>query len=300
MMRFLRWFLPLIFVTGLAHAQTGFLMRDDCTTLTGVAYNTICQNTGSSGSLTQGSLYTYTGVDWDSFTTGVTITLQQAYDAGEIIEADCATPVKVAKPGDTTTYWKICHDATDGLVIIPVIAGVENAANRRVKLSDTFDWCILDNDDTCIFKLTEAGVFSGSAIKKTIEVVPFDFTTDVSTGDGKFYFRVPTTIDGYSLSGVQVNVITAGTTNSTTVGIDRCAATTSGNACSGTVTDMLATVFSVDTGENSSSDAATPGALSATAANLIVTAGQIVRVNVDSVSTTAPKGLIVTMDFTAP
>jgi len=66
MMRFLRWFLPLIFVTGLAHAQTGFIMRDDCTALTGVAYNTVCQNTGSTGTLTQGFLYSFDGSDWVS------------------------------------------------------------------------------------------------------------------------------------------------------------------------------------------------------------------------------------------
>jgi len=238
---------------------------------------------------------------WINVGSGGTIpSWQQVMNIGRIVEADCSDPVKIAKPGDATTYWKFCHDASDGLQFVPVIGGVENAANKRVKLSDTFDWCVLDNDDVCIFKLTEAGVFSGSAIKKTVEVVPFDFTTDVATGDGKFYFRVPTTLDGYSLSGVQVNVVTAGTTNATTVGIDRCAATTSGNLCSGTVTDMLATVFSVDSGENSSSNAATPGALSATPANLVVTAGQIVRVNVDAVTTTAPKGLLVTMDFTAP
>ena len=240
--------------------------------------------------------------DWACITCGgaTTPTLQQVGNAGRILEADCSDPLKVAKTGDSTTYWKICHDATDGLQIVPVVSGVEHAANKRVKLTDTYDWCVLDNDDVCIFKLTEAGVFSGSAIKKTVEVFPFDFTTDVTTGEGKFYFRVPTTIDGYSLSGVQVNVITAGTTNATTVGIDRCAATTSGNVCSGTVTDMLATGFSVDSGENSSSDAATPGALSATPANLVVTAGQVIRVNVDAASTTAPKGLIVAMDFTAP
>ena len=233
-------------------------------------------------------------------TGGTTPSWQQVMDIGRIVEADCSNPVKIAKQGDPTTYFKICHDTTDGPQFVPVIAGVENAANKRVKLSDTFDWCILDSDNICLFKLTEAGVFSGSAIKKTVEVVPFDFTTDVATGDGKFYFRVPTTIDGYSLSNVKTNVITAGTTNATTIGIDRCAAATTGNVCSGTVTDMLATGYSIDSGENSSSDAATPGALSATPANLIVTAGQIIRINVDSTSTTPAKGLIAELEFTAP
>ena len=209
-----------------------------------------------------------------------------------------ATGMIVGK--DASHYGVWYYDETTGLRFQCVELGVVGDCNKDIFLNSGFSRTIYNSVGEKLWQLTEAGAISGSAVKKSVEVVPFDFTTDVTTGDGKFYLRVPTTIDGYSLSGVQVNVITAGTTNPTTVGIDRCAATTSGNVCSGTVTDMLATGFSVDTGENSSSDAATPGALSATPANLVVTAGQIIRVNVDAVSTTAPKGLIVTMDFTAP
>ena len=67
-MKILRWLLPLLFVASLAHAQTGYIERSDCTTLTGVAYSTVCHNTGSGGTLTQGKLYTYGASSWQEVT----------------------------------------------------------------------------------------------------------------------------------------------------------------------------------------------------------------------------------------
>lgn len=264
---------------------------------------TDCESTTacSSGGGSIGIWHYDDGTNWIPIFSGQTPSLDQVGAVGKQLAADCSNPFKVYKPGDETTYAEICWDATDAFVVgRVVISGVPDAVNKRVKLTTGHDWCVLNDADECIFKLTEAGVFSGSAIKKTVTVIPFDFGTDVTTGNGKFYWRVATTVDGYSLSNVKVNTITAGTTNATTIGLDRCAPTTSGNVCSGTVTDMLATGYSVDSGENSSDDAATPGALSGTAANLVVTAGQFIRVNVDAVSTTAPKGLSVEMEFAAP
>jgi len=133
---------------------------------------------------------------------------------------------------------------------------------------------------------------------KAVQVVPFDFTTDVAVGDGAFYFRVPSSLNNWILTGVSANVVTAGSTNATNVDLARCAATTSGNVCSGTVSDMLSTNLTIDSGENDSATAAAPAVIDT--ANDDVTTGQIIRVDVDAVSTTAPKGLIVNMEFTAP
>lgn len=141
---------------------------------------------------------------------------------------------------------------------------------------------------------------AGSTIfgRKVVQVVLFDFTTDTATGDGKFYFRVPTKLNGMNLVAVSANVITAGTTNTTNVDIDRCAATATGNVCSGTVSDMLSTNITIDSGENDTATAATAAVIDTS--NDDVATGQVLRFNVDAVSTTAAKGLIVNAEFQLP
>jgi hypothetical protein len=101
-----------------------------------------------------------------------------------------------------------------------------------------------------------------------------------------------------NLVGVAGQVITAGTTNATNVDLARCAVTTSGNACSGTVDDVLSTNLTIDSGENSSADAAAAAVIDTTKDD--VATGQLIRVDVDAVSTTAAKGLIITLTFRLP
>jgi hypothetical protein len=133
---------------------------------------------------------------------------------------------------------------------------------------------------------------------KDVQVIPFDFATDTATGDGKFYFRVPASLNNWVLTGVQASVVTAGTTGTLNVDLARCAAAATGNLCSGTVVDMLSTNLTIDSGENDSATAAAAAVIDAS--NDDVTTGQIIRVDVDAVHTTAAKGLIVNLEFTAP
>ena len=141
-----------------------------------------------------------------------------------------------------------------------------------------------------------AGSVFGQVVMQAL--VTADFTTDTATGDGKFYFVVPAKANGMNLVSVHAQVITAGTTNTTDVQIARCATAASGNACSGTVSDMLTTKLTIDSGENSSATAATAAAINTS--NDDVATNQILRVDVDAVSTTAAKGLIVTLVFQLP
>lgn len=142
------------------------------------------------------------------------------------------------------------------------------------------------------------GTLTCESPKRVVQVVAFDFATDTATGDGKFYFYVPAELNGMNLVAVHAQVITAGTTNLTNVDLARCATTASGNACSGTVSDMLSTNLTIDSGENSSTTAATAAVIDTSYDD--VATGQIVRVDVDAVSTTTAKGLIVTMEFQLP
>ena len=126
------------------------------------------------------------------------------------------------------------------------------------------------------------------AVTKTVEMVVFDFTTDTATGDGKFYFHVPAALNGMNLVTVHAEVVTAGTANTTDIQIHNVTQ----------AADMLSTVITIDTGETGSDTAATPAVIDT--GNDDVATNDVLRVDVDAVSTTAAKGLIITLEFREP
>ncbi len=149
-----------------------------------------------------------------------------------------------------------------------------------------------------ISAISAAGVLTCTGPTRVVQVEVFGPGVDTATGDGKAYFRIPTPLNGMNLTAVSANVLTAGTTGTINIDVDRCAAAATGNVCSGTVADMLSTNLTIDTGENSSSNAATPAVIDA--ANDDVATGQILRINVDAVHTTPAQGLIVNLEFALP
>ena len=123
---------------------------------------------------------------------------------------------------------------------------------------------------------------------KSASMVAFDFTTDTAVGDGAGYFRVPSSMNGMNLVAISATVITAGTTGTTDVQIANITQ----------AADMLSTKLTVDSGETDSSTAATPAVIDA--ANDDVATADLLRVDVDAVSTTAAKGLIINLEFRLP
>jgi len=141
---------------------------------------------------------------------------------------------------------------------------------------------------------------AGSSIfgVKIVEVEVFAAGTAATTGDGKAYFYVPAALNGMNLIGVNAQVYTAGTTNTLNVDIARCAAAATGNVCSGTVADMLTTNITVDSGENSSNNAAAAPVIDT--ANDDVATGQVIRFDIDAIQTTPSQGLVVSLWFQLP
>lgn len=118
-----------------------------------------------------------------------------------------------------------------------------------------------------------------------IQVVPIDFTTALTTGDGKFYIHIPAGFNGMNLTEVHAEVITAGTTGTTDIQIHNVTDTV----------DMLSTKLTIDSGETGSDTAATAAVIDT--ANDDVATNDLIRIDVDAVSTTAPQGLLVTLGF---
>lgn len=132
---------------------------------------------------------------------------------------------------------------------------------------------------------------SGRFRKPTIVEIPaFSPTSDTATGDGKAGFRVPAELNGMDLTGISACVTTAGTTNTTDVQIRRVRAAASA--------DMLSTKATIDSTEVDTSTAATPAVINTS--NDDVATGDQIYVDVDAVSTTAAKGLIVELRFELP
>ncbi len=141
---------------------------------------------------------------------------------------------------------------------------------------------------------------AGSTIfgRRAIQVVVFDFTTANATGDGKFYLWMPPEINGMNLVAISAQVISVGTTGTLNVDIARCAAVATGNACSGTVVDVLSTNLTIDSNEDDSSTAAAAAVIDT--ANDDVSTGQVYRIDVDAIHTTPAQGLIVNLEFQLP
>lgn len=126
-----------------------------------------------------------------------------------------------------------------------------------------------------------AGSYAGT---KSVSIQVFDGATDVATGDGKAYITIPEALNGMNLVRAQATVVTAGTTNATTVMIHNLT----------DAQDMLSGAISIA----SAGTTGTVGTINTTYDD--VATNDRIRIDVDSVSTTAPKGLVVVLEFRLP
>lgn len=135
------------------------------------------------------------------------------------------------------------------------------------------------------FTLPDQSMTLAAARNAVIEYVVFAFTTNVAVGDGAGYAVIPAALNGFNLVRVHARVITAGTTGTTDIQIHNVTQ----------VADMLSTKLTIDSGETGSDTAATPPVIDT--GNDDVATNDLLRIDVDAVSTTAPKGLLVTLEF---
>lgn len=123
---------------------------------------------------------------------------------------------------------------------------------------------------------------------RTVQAQVYDPAVSTATGDGKGYFVVPPSLNGYNLTAVHARVITAGTTGTTDIQIANVT----------DAVDMLSTKLTVDSGETGSDSAATPAVIDATKDD--VASYDLLRFDIDAVSSTPAKGLILTLTFVKP
>ena len=118
-------------------------------------------------------------------------------------------------------------------------------------------------------------------------MVAFDFGTDVTTGDGKFYFHIDERLAGMNIVSVRATNIVAGVTGQCDVQLRNVTQTA----------DILSTKLVITGGSVILDDG--NAAISATEDDL--TLDDLIAVDVDAVhSGTAPKGLIIIIGCRLP
>ncbi len=128
--------------------------------------------------------------------------------------------------------------------------------------------------------------FTIGSVTKDIVIQIFGGADDVTTGDGKAYFTIGNVLNGKSLIECHARCITAGVTNPSLIQVARYRV--------GWV-DMLSTRIMIDSTELGSDTAATPYVINA--ANDDVAEYDLIRIDIDQVSTTPPKGLTIRLTF---
>ena len=137
-----------------------------------------------------------------------------------------------------------------------------------------------------------AGSYAGT---ESVTVEVFAAATALATGDGKKYFKLPSTVNGMNLVAVSASVFAKSTSGNPTVMLAR------GRQANATTAhayvDMLSTALTIDANDFDSKDAGTPAVINGS--NDDVLTGDMVRVDVDTAGTAAT-GLFVTLEFRLP
>lgn len=141
------------------------------------------------------------------------------------------------------------------------------------------------NTGTDVARAVSPDGLAGSNLgTKAIGIIAIERATDVTVGDGKVDIPIPAALNGMNLIRAQAMVITAGTTGATTVAVYN---DTSNQ-------EMLSTNISIASGAT----VGTVGTINTTYDD--VATNDVLRIDVDAVSTTAPKGLLVVLEFQLP
>ena len=162
-------------------------------------------------------------------------------------------------------------------ISIPISSGSDEfvlKAHHKASISEI-------NTGTEDNKYTTPDGLAGSNIgTRVVQQICVDFATELTVADGVGYIVIPAECNGMNLISARADVITAGTTNASTFDIYNVTDSTT----------MLSSAISIASG-------ATSGTGTVDTDHDDVATGDIIRIDCNSISTTPPKGLIVTLAF---
>jgi hypothetical protein len=264
------WFADLEVTNAIAGSVTGNAAT--VSTITGLAPDT------ATTQATQASITTCANL-----TTVGTVTVGNVDAVVTDAAADGATKGKAA-------FTATDFDAASGVISLDYANGQKASVSQPGFLTEIATAAETTTGTDAARAVSPDGLAGSDYGKRAVSVLLVDDATDVATGNGAgdFFWRVPSILSGYNLVEVAAQVQTAGTTGTTDIQVHNVTQTA----------DMLSTVITIDSAETDSSTAATPAVIDG-ANDDVATADQI-RFDVDAVSTTAPKGLLVELIFQLP
>ena len=178
--------------------------------------------------------------------------------------------------------------ATSPTLTTPIISTITNTGTITLPTSTDTLMGKATTDTMTNKTYDESATGNALKIRRPVQLTVIDFTVDLTTGDGKYFFHIDSTLGGMDLIDVHAEVITAGTTGTTDIQINNVTQ----------AADMLSTVITIDSAETGSDTAATPAVIDT--ANDDVVENDLIRIDIDAISTTAPKGLLITLGFKTP
>lgn len=167
-----------------------------------------------------------------------------------------------------------------------------SASDARAALGITTDGAAVAADintgtSTTLAVTPDAIAGSNLGIRLVELLAGSDYTSDAATGDGQAYFVIPAAFNGMNLVYVHGKAITAGTTGTALVQVRNVTQTA----------DMLTTRITYESGQT---NAGTSTAAVIDASNDDVATADLIAIDVDQLSTTKQKGLIITLGFQLP
>lgn len=181
----------------------------------------------------------------------------------------------------------ICLDATSTAAVWTetTIAAASTTVSGRIEVATAAETTTGTDATRAVSPDGLAGSEYG---ERAVQFIVFDFATDVTVGDGAYYFHIDSRLAGMNLVDVHAEVITAGTTGTTDIQI----ANVTQSA------DILSTKLTIDSGETGSDTAAAAAVIDTNEDDM--QENDLIRIDIDAASTTKAKGLIVTLGFRLP
>jgi len=223
---------------------------------------------------------------------------------GKMYTNDAAVEVEIPTPASNPRIDLIVLDKgwSAQTVRIARVAGTEGGGAPSLTQTDGTQWqiplaqvtiqtngtlAVVDDREFVWTPLSKQHI---APMIRYAEVVCFSYRDDedVETGDGKGYLHIPADLDGMNLIEVHAEEKTAGTTGLLEIQLHNVTQ----------AADMLSIKISIDSGETGSDTAATPAVIDPN--NDDVAENDLLRVDVDAIQTTPPKGLILTFGFREP
>lgn len=224
------------------------------------------------------------GTDVYNLGAAMSFTTEDAQDAvGAMIDSTLTyvdgTPLlsRSALTGDVT--------ASQGSNVTSYTVAASDTVAGKVELATTSETSTGTDTGRAVTPDGLAGSIFGTFV---ISIVVSDPNgANLTTGDGKAYWRVPSVCNGMNLVEVAAHVITVSTSGLPTVQIHNVT----------DAVDMLSTSLTIDANEKDSATAATPAVINTS--NDDVATGDELRIDVD-VAGTGTKGLMVELQFRLP